>query len=131
MGPLDWLAVGLGTLAFFLVGAVWYGLLFGRIWARETGVTEPPSGPAMARIMGLTLLCEFIVVAMLAHLIARTQPPPHVRLMMAEGFAGAIMIPAVGINYLHQRKSLTLFLIDAGHYLVGMAVVGAIFVWRA
>jgi len=131
MGPVNWLAVALGTLAFFLVGAIWYGVLFRTRWARETGITEPASGPAMARIMGLTLLCEFIVVAMLAHLIARTQPPPHVRLMMAEGFAGAIMIPAVAIAYLHQRRSLALFLIDAAHLLVGMAAVGAVFVWLA
>lgn len=130
MGPVDWLAVGLGTLAFFLVGWLWYGMLFRARWARETGVTEQPSGLAMARIMILTLLCEFIVVAMLAHLIARTQPPAHVRLMMAEGFAGAIMIPAVAIAYLHQRRSLALFLIDASHLLVGMGAVGAVFVWR-
>lgn len=128
MGPVNWLAVALGTLAFFLVGAIWYGLLFRARWARETGVTEQPSGAVNARIMGLTLLCEFIVVAMLAHLVARTQPPPHVRLMMAEGFAGAIMVPAIAIGYLHQRKSLALFLIDAGHLLVGMGAVGAVFV---
>jgi len=131
MGPVNWLAVALGTLAFFLVGALWYGVLFGRIWQREAGLSQPPQGAAMARIMLLTLLCEFIVVAMLAHLIARTQPPPHVRLMMAEGFAGAIMIPAVALNYLHQRRSLVLFLIDAGHLLAGMAAVGAVFVWLA
>lgn len=131
MGPVNWLAVAVGTLAFFVVGALWYGALFGKLWQREAGVSAPPAGAAMARIMVLTLLCEFIVVAMLAHLIARTAPPPHVRLMMAQGFAGAIMIPAIGINYLHQRRSLALFLIDAGHVLVGMAAVGAVFVWLA
>jgi len=129
MGPVNWLAVALGTLAFFLVGAVWYGALFGRTWQRAVGITAPPQGAAMARIMLLTLLAEFVVVAMLAHLIARTQPPPHVRLMMAEGFAGAIMTPAIAINYLHQRRSLVLFLIDAGHLLAGMAAVGAVFAW--
>ena len=128
MGPVNWLAVAVGTLAFFAVGALWYGVLLGRRWQREVGLSAPPQGAAMVRIMLLTLLCEFIVVSMLAHLIARTQPPPHVRLMMAEGFAGAIMIPAVAINYLHQRRSLALFLIDAGHLLAGMAVVGAVFV---
>jgi len=128
MGPVNWLAVALGTLAFFVVGGVWYGVLFGKAWQREVGAVEAPRGGAVARIMLLTLLCEFVVVSMLAHLIARTQPPPHVRLMMAEGFAGAIMIPAVAINYLHQRTSLALFLIDAGHLLAGMAAVGAVFV---
>lgn len=129
MGPVNWLAVGLGTLAFFAVGALWYGVLFGRIWQREAGVNVPPTGVAVARIMLLTLLCEAVVVAMLGHLIARTSPAPHVRLMMAFGFAAMIMTPAIGINYLHQRRSLTLFLIDAGHFIVGLLAAGAVFAW--
>ena len=128
MGPVNWLAVGLGTVLFFLVGAVWYGALFAVPWQREVGVGSAPRGSAMVRAMGLTLLCEFLVVSTLGHLFARTQPAPHVVMMMAIGFALTVMAPAVGINYLHQRKSVTLFLIDAGHLVVGMAVVGAVFV---
>ena len=128
MGPVNWLAVGLGTALFFLVGAVWYGALFAVPWQREVGVGAAPRGSAMLRAMGLTLLCEFLVVSTLGHLFARTQPAPHVVMMMAIGFALTVMAPAVGINYLHQRKSVTLFLIDAGHLVVGMAVVGAVFV---
>lgn len=125
---MNWLAVVLATLAFFLVGAVWYGALFRSVWQREAGVGDPPQGSAAARVMLGTLLGEFLVVAMLGHLIARTQPADHVKMMMAAGLAIAVMAPAVGINYLHQRKSLTLFLIDAGHYLAGMLAAGAVFV---
>ncbi len=128
MGPVNWLAVVLGAAAFFAVGAVWYGVLFGKVWQRETGVSEAPQGPAMARIMGGTLLCELLVSSTLGHLIARTNPAPHVVMMMALGFALTVMIPAIGINYLHQRKSLTLFAIDAGHLIAGMAALGAAFV---
>lgn len=131
MGPVNWLAVGLGTIAFFVVGAVWYGALFAVPWQREVGVGEAPRGRAVVRVMLLTLLCEFLVVSTLGHLFARTNPAPHVVMMMALGFALTVMAPAIGINYLHQRKSLTLFLIDAGHFIVGMAAVGAVFVLLA
>jgi len=127
MGSLNWLAIVVATVAFFAVGALWYGLLFRNVWAREVGVTEPPQGPAVARIMGLTLLSEFVVVLTLGHLFARIQPGDHAKMMMATGFGLAIMTPAIGINYLHQRRSLTLFLIDAGHFVVGMAAVGLAF----
>jgi hypothetical protein len=125
---IDWLAVVLGTVAFFSVGAIWYGLLFRGAWAGEVGVTDPPAGGAQARIMGLTLLCEFVVVLTLGHLFAFLQPSDRVKMMMAVGFGLAIMTPAIGINYLHQRKSLKLFLIDASHFIVGMAAAGLVFV---
>ena len=65
---------------------------------------------------------------MLGHLFARIQPVDHAKMMMATGFGLAIMAPAIGINYLYQRRSLKLFLIDAGYFVVGMAAVGGVFV---
>lgn len=125
---MNWPAIVIATLAFFAVGAVWYGALFRQPWAREVGVSAPPQGAVVARILALTLLAEFVVVLMLGHLFARIQPSDHAKMMMAVGFGLAIMAPALAINYLHQRKSLKLFLIDAGHFVIGMAVVGAVFV---
>lgn len=128
MGEINLLAIAAATVAFWLVGALWYGVLFGKVWQRETGMTEPPSGGRIAIIMGLTLAFEMLVVVTLAHLVARTGAAPHVVLMMAAGFALTIMMPAIGINYLHQRKSLALFLIDAGHFLAGMLAAGGVLI---
>ncbi|MEO6042163.1 MAG: DUF1761 domain-containing protein [Croceibacterium sp.] len=125
---MNWLAIGLGTLAFFAVGALWYGPLFSKVWQREAGITERPQGPAIARAMGLTLLAEFVVVLALGHMFAFLQPGDHAKMMIATGFGLAIMAPAIGIGYVHQRKSLLLFAIDAGYFIVGMAVVGLVFV---
>ncbi|MFA6219141.1 MAG: DUF1761 domain-containing protein [Erythrobacter sp.] len=128
MGNVNLVAVFLAALAFFAVGALWYGVLFGKPWQRETGITEPPQGAQVMTVMGLTFAFELLVCLMLGHTIARTSPAPHVIMMMAVGFGLTIMTPAIGINYLHQRRSLTLFLIDAGHFAVGMAAAGAVFV---
>ena len=128
MGQINLLAVVLASAAFWLVGALWYGVLFGKVWQRETGITERPVGSRVALIMGLTLAFEMLVVLTLAHLVARTNPAPLVVLMMAAGFALTIMTPAIGINYLHQKKSLRLFLIDAGHFLAGMLAAGAVLI---
>jgi hypothetical protein len=70
-----------------------------------------------------------LIAMVLWHLLARTDPPSFVVMMMAVGFAAGVMIPAIGINYLYLRKPLALFLIDAGHFLVGMAAMGGVFVW--
>lgn len=117
-----------GAAAFFAVGALWYGLIFSKPWQRAAGLsnTQLKTGSAGA-IFGLTFAFELLIAMVLWHLVARTDPPAHVVMMMAVGFAVGVMIPAIGINYLHQRKPLTLFLIDAGHFLTGMAAMGGVF----
>jgi archaellum biogenesis protein FlaJ (TadC family) len=89
----------LGAGAFFVVGMLWYGALFGKVWQRAAGLTdEQAQSGNMAVIFGLAFAFEVLIAMVLWHLIARTDPPPHVVMMMAVGFAGGVMIPAVGIN---------------------------------
>ena len=119
-----------GAAAFFAVGALWYGLLFSKPWQRAAGLSNTQLREGnMAVIFGLTLAFEMLIAMVLWHLLARTDPKPFVAMMMAVGFAGGVMIPAIGINYLYLRKPLALFLIDAGHFLTGMAAMGAVFAW--
>ena len=40
MGQIDLLNIVLGAAAFFFVGMVWYGVLFGKIWKRAIGRGE-------------------------------------------------------------------------------------------
>lgn len=130
MSDFALLPVLAGTLAFFAVGALWYGVIFAVPWQRAAGLsnTQLKSGN-MGVIFALTLAFEMLIAMVLWHLVARTDPPQFVVMMMAVGFAVGVMIPAIGINYLHLRKPLALFLIDAGHLLVGMAAMGGVFVW--
>lgn len=119
-----------GTAAFFAVGALWYGILFAKPWQRAAGLTNSQLRQGnTAVIFGLAFAFEMLIAMVLWHLVARTDPAPHVVMMMATGFAVGVMIPAIGINYLFLRKSLALFLIDAAHFLLGMAAMGAVFVW--
>lgn len=127
MGDVNLLAVFLGAVAFFAVGAVWYSALFGKAWQREVGLTEEQlKGANVALIMGLCFAFELLISLMLGHNVARTSPAPHVVMMMAVGFGATIMVPAIGINYLYQLKSGKLFAIDAGHFIVGTAAMGAV-----
>jgi hypothetical protein len=136
MGAINYLAVVLGAVAFFAVGAVWYSALFSKAWQAEVGMGSAEieaaraKGPGhMVMIMGLSFLLELVVSWMLGHQIARTAPPPHVIMMFAVGFGAFLMTPAIGINYLYQNRSLKLFMIDSGHFIVGSAAMGAVHWW--
>ena len=127
---MNWLAVVVATVAFFVVGAIWYTALFGKIWQREVGLSEEQlkGGANMPLIFGTCFALEFIVCLTVGHMFDFLEPSDRAKMMIAVGLALGVMAPAIGINYLYQRKSLKLFLVDAGHSIVGMAAVGAVFV---
>lgn len=135
MGDVNILAVFLGALAFFFVGAVWYTALFGKAWRELNGITDemvkagprPGQNPAWL-IMTLAFLFELLIALMFGHLLARTNPSPQVIWMMAFGFGATIMAPAIGINYLFQMRPGKLFAIDAGYMIAGMLAMGGVFV---
>lgn len=129
MGKIDLVTVFLGAAAFFAVGALWYGVIFGKTWQRAAGLPDAvvKSGN-MPVILGLTFLFELLISVMLAHLYARSDPSNRAMMMMAVGVGATFMVPAIGINYLYLRKSGLHFLIDAGHVIIGMAAMGGVFV---
>lgn len=130
MGDINLLAVFLGALAFFVVGMIWYGALFGKVWQREAGLTEEQvAGGNMPLIFGLCFLFELLIALTLGHQFAHSDPSTRGIMMISTGYAIGLMIPATGINYLFQRRSGKLFAIDAGHFLFGMAAMGAVFAW--
>lgn len=128
MGEFNWLAVLLGALAFFAVGALWYGVLFGKAWQRAARLSDHALRAGnMALIFGLTYLFELLIAATLWHGIERSGASARATMMMAVGFGVAVMVPALGIHYLYLRKTLRHFLIDSGHIVTGMAAMGGVF----
>lgn len=128
MGEFDFLAVALGALAFFVVGMLWYGVLFGKLWRRSARLTEEAlqSGNTPL-IFALTFLFELLIASTLWHGIERSGASARATMLMATGFGATVMVPALGIHYLYLRKTLAHFLIDSGHIVTGMAAMGGVF----
>jgi hypothetical protein len=126
---MNWLGVVLGAVAFFAVGAVWYSFLFGKAWQRELGLSDEQlkAGFNAPLVFGLCFLAELLIALVVGHMFDYTEPNDRAKMMIAVGLGLGIIAPAIGINYLYQRKSLKLFLIDAGHFTVGMAALGGVF----
>ena len=60
---INWLAVGAATLVGFVIGFLWYGPLFGKVWMKEAGLTEEDvQNGNMAKIFGLTAVFQFIIL---------------------------------------------------------------------
>lgn len=127
---INWLAVLVATLASFALGALWYSLLFKNTWIREVGIPEEEMKKAnLAKIFGTCLLLTGVMAFGMAMLIQG-----HGKGMIDwKGglwhglFIGLCFVaPTIGINYLYQHKSFTLWAVDASYQVSFLVLMGII-----
>jgi hypothetical protein len=128
---INYWAVIVAALSSFALGALWYSpLLFAKTWQKELGFTDEylKSGN-MPKIFGLSLVVAIIMSYGIA-LFVNNHPGEvmdwktglHIGALLGVLFVATSM----AMNYLYQRKSFTLWAIDAGYQVVFMAMMGAI-----
>ncbi|MGB0849758.1 MAG: DUF1761 domain-containing protein [Bacteroidia bacterium] len=119
----------IGGIAAFLLGFLWYTALFGKVWKAETGMTDEDAKEGMARTHGLAFLMMVVLSYAVNVIIGyhSVEEQTFVHGAFHGGQAGLMYAaPAIAINYLYQKKSLKLFLIDAGYVISFMALSGAV-----
>jgi hypothetical protein len=126
---LNYWAVLLASLSTFLLGGIWYSpAVFGKAWMRENGFTEEGmKNSNMVKIFGLALVLALISAVNLAMFLG---PETNVVMGAVWGFAAGFgwVATFVGTHYLFERKSFTLFLINAGYSVVALTIMGVIIV---
>jgi hypothetical protein len=126
---LNYWAVLLASLSTFLLGGIWYSpAVFGKAWMRENGFTEEGmKNSNMVKIFGLALVLALISAVNLAMFLG---PEKDVVMGAVWGFAAGFgwVATFVGTHYLFERKSFTLFLINAGYSVVALTIMGVIIV---
>lgn len=127
MTQLNYFAILVSALSTFLIGGLWYSpAAFGKAWMRENGFTEESlKGGNMIKIFGVSFLLAVISAVNLAMFMGPESNPTMGALW---GFlAGAGWVATfVGTHYLFERKSFTLFLINAGYSIVALTLMGVI-----
>lgn len=125
--PFNIWAVLVAALSTFLIGGLWYSpAVFGKAWMRENGFTEESlKNSNMVKIFGLAFLLGLIAAVNLAmYMGAEDRPAMGALWGFLAGFGWVATF--VGTHYLFERKSLTLFLINAGYSVVALTVMGVI-----
>lgn len=119
----------IGGAAAFLLGFAWYTALFGKAWQAETGVTDEQAQSGMALTHGLSFLMMCLVSFGINYVINLHTPEDQT--FVHGAFHGVLAsalycVPAIAINYLYQKKSFKLFVIDASFILAWCALSGGI-----
>ena len=128
---LNWLAIIVAAVSAFLLGFIWYSLLFQKRWMKENNFTEESmKGANMLKIFGFSFLLMLFASFNLAMFIGKNAGASFGT--MAGFLAGfGWVFTFMGVTYLFERKSLALFLINGSYSVVSLTLMGLIIgVWQ-
>lgn len=123
---INYFAVAVSTIVYYLIGFIWYTLLFGEIWGKETGVSvKSPTKPRIWAMVG-----QFISTLLFALGIAIV-----LRFYGTDGITAGIHVSAlvtvffvvpVNSGNLFFTGKKKLFLLDVCERAIGSLAIGII-----
>lgn len=132
---VNYLAVLVAAVAGMAVGFAWYGPLFGKQWMALSGMSQQGINEAKKQGMGKIYLVAFLGSLLMAYVLAHF-------LVFASFYTGAygasaglmagfwswlgFIVPVTIGSVLWEGKSLKLWFLNAGHYLVVLLLMGLI-----
>jgi hypothetical protein len=129
---INWLAILLGALAGFILGALWYGPLFGKAWMKLLGMSkEDAKDVNMALLMGGSAF-TYIVLAVIIGLIIQVLPSccdDGICWMYGAkigGLIGLACTTTIFNNGLYEMRPVKLMLINGVYCILNGAIIGAI-----
>lgn len=129
---LNWLAVVIATIAWFVFSAIWYSVPpLSQSWARAAKVDTSGDGPPLALLFIPTLIGYFVTTVVIGLLVAGLGVDT-----LADGIVlGAVLGVGFGmvgalVSQVYETKGNTYWLINGMNAVIAFAIVGAILaVW--
>lgn len=131
-GEVNFFAVLAATVLAFVIGGLWYSpLLFFRAWLDGAGLTaEDAQQGHPAKIYGGAFAMTFVAATLMAVVIGHHKSVGvgiHWGLIVGLGWVAT----SFATNYLFERRSLKLWLVNAGYNVVLFVVMGAVIgLWK-
>jgi hypothetical protein len=120
-GDFDWVAILAGTLAFVVLGWLWYGLLFGKAWSSATGNPQVTGVPPVGKLVS-NLVYAFVLNIGLAFLVVGPDSLEHAivagGIIVGVFIGGALVASAV----VWSNYSTTAAIIDLLYLVVGLSL---------
>jgi hypothetical protein len=129
---LNWPAIAVAALAYFALGSLWYSkILFAKRWIADSkiDINDPNAKKGMGLMFGGSLVLMFVqclAIAILAERIGISGNGWMSGIKLGVVTGGCFAATAVGVNYLYEKKPLSLFLINGGYAIVGNIIAAII-----
>jgi hypothetical protein len=124
---IDYIAVLVAAIAAFIVGAVYYGAL-GKPWMKAARI-EPAETKMSPMLFVTSFVCELVMAFVLAGVIGHLgEGQVTIRNGMISGLFiwFGFMLTTMAVNHRYQGFGWNLTLIDGVHWLLVVAVMGAV-----
>ncbi len=119
MPKLNPVGVAVASIVFFLVGFLWYGVLFAKAWMAAEGLTEEDAGSPVWMIGGLVItVMQVTGLALVMKWKGVEGVSDAVKTAVILWALFALPFSAYAFVYL-PAHNMTLLMIDASHLLLG------------
>ncbi len=124
MDDLSILGVILASLAFFFLGALWYTVLFGRMWRADMGIGEDETGSMNPLMFVGSFLCGIAIAITLGVLIGTDGAGYGLKVGLGTGAGIGAAIMAQ--NAIYEMRPVRFWAVNAGYVVVGLGIMGVI-----
>jgi hypothetical protein len=135
MVPINYWAVLVAAIAQMVLGFLWYGPLFGKPWSAMMNFTPEHMAEARAKGMGKSLTVMIVGSLLMSWVLAHAIIFASAYLLFYGSLAGVtvgfltwlgFVAPITVGTVLWENKPWKLWFLNAGYYLVGFCLMGAI-----
>ena len=128
-GDLNYFAVAAAIVLNMVLGAIWYGPVFGKPWMAVNNLTEEMIKEQGGAIKGY--IVAVIVSAVIAFVIALLAEAVGVENAGEGAVLGAVagvglVMTTFGVSYVFESKTVKHWLINAGYPAVSMTLIGTL-----
>lgn len=124
---VNYVALIVAAAIQWVVGALWYGVVFKKSWMKLTGKTEAGSGGRAAFAMVCSFVASLILVFVLAQIFAMAGTTGFMNgLALAVVCWLGFMAPPLFAQHIYESRPANLFAINAGYWVVAMALSGGV-----
>ena len=123
---LNYIGIIAATIVAFVIGGAWYSpILFAKPWMRQNGFTDEDNQGNLIRMFGGSFVMLLIASYVLSLIIGDDSSILE-GLRVGLSVGAAFVAAAFAVTYLFEKKSPTLFVINAGYHVVTFTVMGTI-----
>jgi Protein of unknown function (DUF1761) len=127
---LNWLAILVAAIAYFILGAIWYSFLFRNSWIRLTGVNmnDPNGKKGVGGIMFTSFLLILLSTIGIALFLSKANVPLSWMSGARVGLVAGVCFSAAAISnsYLYEKRPFGLHLVNGGYNVVGSIIAGIV-----